>query len=399
MTNQISNYHSKRAIDNTIPQTAFAYFWNPQNPILEDNAKQHFIDFTNLYINTQKRVIPIPAKTRHHFAVDEPFIQLWQDDAVFIEEAAKPDNRTVITSSELVEKFVDALYRNESKAQWAKWIRFQWSPEIVRAYKSRVEYWVVDFDEALEDIKQYKENLESVIEFDSAYGGLGQKIDESFDSFVPDLEYRLYADSKNERLLIRDVAIAYAFSWFKRGASYRDKAYAIESSFFFHDLRNQAALSSGDKCSFVANQEDFLWGDILNDLLQMGIVSKHTFLDAIVKIRETVQNDGDCKFCVEKFIESGKTDEKYLKQTIRLALQGSGMPEEYKSSSVKDYLDRRFREFGSQPLEIRINAFCRPLPCEIIEYASDTKSNAESKRPSLLKAALKFFKKTDPTMR
>jgi len=134
MTDKNRNYNQfERVYDNTGPQTAWAYFENPNDQFLEIGSEGYFIDFITTYINAPTIRTPIPRDTESDDDIFEPFIKLWQNSGKIEKQASAPNE-----SFQPVGLLDDFLYSvQEDPQKWAKWITFQWTPEITPAFKTR----------------------------------------------------------------------------------------------------------------------------------------------------------------------------------------------------------------------------------------------------------------------
>ncbi|MCK6691670.1 MAG: hypothetical protein L6Q97_06155 [Thermoanaerobaculia bacterium] len=359
---------NRRAIDNTLPQTAYAYFKNPEDPFLEPNSRDVFMDFVNNFINTPHPVVPVPGNTSHVYEVEEPFIDLWQSQAEIYRGAALS---TAESAEDLLLRFVRTLKDKPSRLHWSVWIRFQWTKEIVAAYTSRVTNWGQDFKDALLTIQRFQQDNPDLLGPSGYIELLKKQIGKDFKKLNPhpDRRYKQFAFEHDVK--IEEVAAAYAFSWYKRGASYVDRI--GDSMILFHELRDSAGKRASDVVSAPQNGQYELkkWGEILNDFLDNKLIErdKERIKDALCLMRDTVQHDGEYRYNVEKMTNETNVLKKdfFQDQAILRVLQRAGMPYDYLSGYARNRLKWVLEDFKKQSVEKGTDTLFEPIQYEIID--------------------------------
>lgn len=277
----------KRALDNTLPQAAFAYFKNPKDQLLDPIAQHCFEDFVNAYINTPQIWVPLPRKDR---GIGDRFIELWQEDAIPIYNAAniQATTETYKISDEIIcEQFSKSV--TISPSNWAGFVRFQWSPTIVPQFISRVTNW--------------KEQIrESWAEIAPKISSFSLHPDQRLANFREELRKSIYQLGNIDReyanliqidgVRPEDYALAYAYNWFKRGTSYIIRSQGL--LFRFHNLRDAAVVIPGNQ---VGDPEEYSqelhWGKILDGFLAVNELPRdeELMIDLLRGLRETTQKD------------------------------------------------------------------------------------------------------------
>lgn len=136
------------SIDNTVPQSASLFFLTgaDKHP-LESHANLCFEQFVNAYINRPALGHSLPGTSAGD---GDKLMELWFAAAKpnrVSNAAAGYDSSSLWKSDELIlDEFTDA-FRGEPE-NWARFARYQLSPEIGRQYASRVQDWRTRLHEA-----------------------------------------------------------------------------------------------------------------------------------------------------------------------------------------------------------------------------------------------------------
>lgn len=328
------------ALDNTLGQSAYGWFKNPIDPLLDRQAPAAFRDFVDAYVHVRSRHVPLPHGTTTDNRVHEPFITLWQEGATHITHAAPLEAQ--IERSALWERFQHSV--RVDPVSWSKWIRFQWTPAIVPAFMTRVPDWKEQLRAALEEVGPAAEKVDGSIQ------RLVKYLQSDFDEGSLNLDHEYRAFASEARTTIEVVACAYGWNWFCRGASYRGRTHGM--SVRFHDLRECAVVSPNDVISKPCDLPVSLsWGHILASCIEKELIKRDSqyFCEALKKIRDTVQGDPEYKnHLVES--ESAVTVEgrdNHLKSAAARALIRTGTPPLFREATFRGQLRDGVIEFAS----------------------------------------------------
>lgn len=320
-----------RALDNTLPQSAYAYFLNPENPLNESKqiSRDCFLYFIEAYINSPKRMAPIPAESQGSYNIDEPFVSHWQSRASIIKNSQNKTG-TSIDESELYNAFLVSISKRPK--QWASWIKFQWTNDIVGAFQSRVEDWREQLNSSSEYIKKARLEKElgitkitPILEKELSILESNQSIDRSYDVLSDDIQ-----------IDIPGLAMSYAINWFMRGSAYRDKN--INHTTGFHILRTPATKSVNDKYSVIESVSEWRFGIMVEALINSGAIDRNAekFVDILYQMRMVVQNDevyaqemNECES-----VEDPVKQRIHYKNSLARVLHKSGLKVPHKETSI-----------------------------------------------------------------
>jgi hypothetical protein len=253
----------RRAMDNTLPQSAYAWFRYPEQPWIDPAGHAAFDIFVDAYVNTPQRVVPLPRTldTPTDPRIEEPLIQLWQRGAEQVPGAAKP-----LPLDQLWTEF--ELSVRHAMPAWSAWARFQWSKLIVPAYKARTEgKWPERWELVLPYVQAALPRFASDTTH-RTFLAFHDQLERDL-SLLPDIdsEYRAFASGHN--IANATAAIAFSFDWFQRGDSYRKQT--PNSAKCFHDLRRRVALTGVDSTEPVTGELELPWGRILEACIARGL--------------------------------------------------------------------------------------------------------------------------------
>lgn len=374
------------ALDNTLGQSGYRWFEEPDDPLLDDNAERAFRDFVDAYVYVPRRHVPLPRDIRTELNVHEPFIALWQDGATPVSFAAAEEGN--VARGTLWSQFQESV--KEQTASWSRWTRFQWTPDIVPAFKARVPDWEVQFSQALEEIRP-------------AASGLSCSTSDPIRRFVIQLETDLaavpvdrgYADfARKKGLSFAVVASAYAWNWFLRGSSYRGRTHGM--SVRFHDLRDGAVVSPDDGTSGRETlAKPIPWGRILAQCTREKLIERDSglFCDALRMVRDTVQTDSEYEELVgrAKDAKSYEAKQDTLKRAIARALVRADVPPPFSETTWRSRVIGALAKSAAEATTSGSGASFSGLLYEIVDLGLNSKlaRRAEySLRARLQKAGL-----------
>jgi hypothetical protein len=244
-----------RALDNTLPQSAWHHFAAPNAALRDPRAEACFKEFINTVVNSPSLVVPIPAGI-HGGIDDDPFIHLAQELSDVIDHSSQgwDASQDEVSVTTLIQSFLADPYG------WAGWLGFQATPNIVGQFTTRVRTWQRDLAlswerlvdhlgtrpaDASKELAGALSSLQSLLASDriarDPYSGAAAALGATFQEYL----------------------LAYALNWFARGRVYARRIYPAAAG--FHPLRDSAAVTARDQFELDRMEGNSVdWGSCLH---------------------------------------------------------------------------------------------------------------------------------------
>lgn len=354
---------ARGALDNTLAQTAFAWLEGGSPQFVERDARGAFEDFVDAYVYVGERLFPTPADVVTGDGVHEPLITLWQDGATHVRRAASV-SAPGDDDERQWQRFVGSI--GSASERWSHWTRFQWTQRIVPASKARFgprEEWKADVVAALERVREAAGGrILTTPAPVSADASMIQALVERLSSdlaALPRIDPEYEDLARRERVSTSQLACAYAWSWFRRGACYS----AIRSdgvSARFHVLRDAAVPPIGSQEWTLSSERPVPWGEVVAQCVEDGVVERDSieFARFMRELRRIVQASlgtnpsGDFADCLRRArAETGETRQRLTTRAIGLALVEAKCPPKLKEDQVR----RRVVEAAARAAEVGVS--------------------------------------------
>jgi hypothetical protein len=332
-------------MDNSVPQSALAWFRNPDDPTGDPAGSWAFDTFVDAYINSPGRAYPTPHATKGDASlVTEPFIELWQYGATQIPHAgvASGDAGIARDEDELWDAFLASVAL--SPKEWAGWLTYQWRPDIIKAYHIRAHEWEDDFRRALARV------LPALGHFGSTSAKTQLTIlEQAIETAVRQLpdglppQYLQFAKRPETKVAPIRLALANCYDWFVRGQGYR--ARAVGRATLFHSLRTASVLRESDDIEGPTPIEsDLPWSVVLRDAIANDVLPRSDaarFCDVLRGLQRFLRKPNDEYIdAIGRAREKGRPWERNSAQAdaVTAALRAVDVPPLLRKSTVRGRL-------------------------------------------------------------